>query len=265
MYCDGQMPFYQVESTSTDSYRMSLIDLGTQGNRTELGGGGEAAFKVVKSGAQWTASPEDVSFTASSAVNAATFQPGVSPGGLMAIFGTGLARVSGKTQVDVAGQPAVVIAASPFQINVQVPPQTAAGAQPVTVRSPYGSLQQAVDVRKVAPGIFILSGRQGAVVNQDGSINSSFNPLPRGQVLVIYCTGLGAVAKQGAYQVAQSPVAVALQGKDLQTAYAGLTPGFVGLYQVNVAVPADLPPGLDVPLFLRQESAQSNSVDVSLW
>jgi uncharacterized protein (TIGR03437 family) len=264
LYCDGQAQFYQVDSTSKDPYRLTLTDLSAGGGRVDLSAGGDAAFKVVKSGSQWIASPADVNFSAASIVNAATFQSGLAPGGLAAIFGTGLARAGSPGQVLVSGVPAAVTASSPFQLNIQIPAQTAAGPQTITIRSPYGSSQQTVEIRKIAPGIFVLNGRQGAVVNPNGTINSSVAPLARGQVMVIYCTGLGAVVKQGAYQVAAAPVLVSLQGRDLQPAYAGLTPGFIGLYQVNVMAPADLPPGLDVPMFLRQDASGSNSVDVSV-
>jgi uncharacterized protein (TIGR03437 family) len=50
----------------------------------------------------------------------------------------------------------------------------------------------------------------------------------------------------------------------MQPAYAGLAPGFIGLYQVNLAVPASAAPGTDLPLKLRQGQAESNPVPVSL-
>jgi uncharacterized protein (TIGR03437 family) len=55
-----------------------------------------------------------------------------------------------------------------------------------------------------------------------------------------------------------------LNGVDLKPAYAGLTPGFIGLYQVNVQVPVSTPPGLNLPLQLRQGTASGNLVSVAV-
>ena len=100
--------------------------------------------------------------------------------------------------------------------------------------------------------------------NQDGSLNGSSNPLPRGQVLVIYATGLGAVASQGQLSVATTAVTVMLNGQPLPTAFAGLAPGTTGEYQVNVTIPAGTPPGLAVPLALQQGGQLSNTVLVAV-
>ncbi len=264
LYCDGLQPLYQLDSTARDSYRLTLTDLGSPANRMELSGGGEAAFRVAKLGGAWQASAQEVGFSSASIVNAATFEPGVAPGGLMAIFGTGLARAGSTSKVTVAGKSATVVSAGPFQLNVQVPLDTPAGTQSVSLASPYGTLAQPVEVRSVAPAIFTIGADGGAVVNQDGLLNTTLNPLRRGQTMVVYCTGLGAVAAQGALQVVRTPVVAVLQGRELKPAFAGLTPQFVGLYQVNVPVPSDLPPGLGVALSLRQAEAESNTVLVSV-
>ncbi len=46
--------------------------------------------------------------------------------------------------------------------------------------------------------------------------------------------------------------------------FAGLAPGFVGLYQVNVEIPAGVEPGLEVPLVLFQNGVPSNTVTVAV-
>jgi len=47
-------------------------------------------------------------------------------------------------------------------------------------------------------------------------------------------------------------------------AYCGLTPGLVGLYQVNVTVPTGTPSGVAVPVFLQIGSVTSNSVAIAV-
>ena len=101
-------------------------------------------------------------------------------------------------------------------------------------------------------------------MNQDGQINAPFAPASRGQVIVVYGTGFGATRAQGQLQVASTPLTAALSGRSLTINYAGLTPGFVGLYQANLLIPNDLPPALDYQLVLRQASVDSNPVNVAV-
>jgi uncharacterized protein (TIGR03437 family) len=101
-------------------------------------------------------------------------------------------------------------------------------------------------------------------LNQDFSMNGPANPLPRGQVLVVYATGLGAVMKQGQLSATAAPVTAVVNGQELPAEFAGLAPGYVGLYQVNVRIPAATPPGLGVSLTLKEGGQMSNTVSVAL-
>src|SRR5262249_19818243 len=157
--------------------------------------------------------PQQAAFPTNGVVNAATFTSGIAPGGIVAIFGTGLAGAGGATTVDVDGATAQVLGAFPFQVNAVLPAGLTARTHTMRVRSPFGVAQQSVEVSEVAPAIFLVGTPSvGALVNQDGSLNGPSNPLPRGQVLIIYATGLGTV---------QQPVTVVLNGVELQPAYAG--------------------------------------------
>jgi uncharacterized protein (TIGR03437 family) len=53
-------------------------------------------------------------------------------------------------------------------------------------------------------------------------------------------------------------------GKPAVVHFAGLAPGFVGLYQVNVQIPDGLAPGPAVPLVLTQNGVASNRVTLAL-
>jgi uncharacterized protein (TIGR03437 family) len=46
--------------------------------------------------------------------------------------------------------------------------------------------------------------------------------------------------------------------------FSGLAPGFVGLYQVNVQVPAAAPSGAAVPVALTIAGVQSNTVTIAI-
>ncbi len=91
------------------------------------------------------------------------------------------------------------------------------------------------------------SGRgQGTVLNEDFSVNGPDNPAARGNVVQIFCHGLGPVtnpvpagdaAPPSPLSQTVNPVSVAIGGLDAQVPFAGLAPGFSGLYQVNARVP----------------------------
>ena len=46
--------------------------------------------------------------------------------------------------------------------------------------------------------------------------------------------------------------------------FRGLAPGFVGLYQVNVEIPAGVTPDPEVPLILLQSGVPSNTVTIAV-
>ncbi len=263
-YCDGVQSLYQLNLTAADNYQGSVTDLGVPTSRTDLNGSKAGAFRIARPGTQWEPSPLEASFRTESVVSAASFTTDIAPGGLVSIFGIGLARDGGKTTVTVSGVDAPVLIATPFQVNAQIPLDLPPGSHTLQLRSPFGVGESQISVLENAPAVFRLDARQGAIVNQDGRINSSSTPGRRGQAIVIYCTGLGSVTASGSLNVTVRPVTVTLNGTALNPFFAGLTPNFIGLYQVNVMLPVSMPPGLDLPLSLRQGGAVSLPVDVSV-
>ena len=87
-------------------------------------------------------------------------------------------------------------------------------------------------------------------------------------MLVIYCAGLGPVAPavKSGYPApssilsrAKAPVAVTIGGQPAQVQFAGLAPGFAGLYQVNAVVPGGVTPGSQVPVVVSVAGASSST------
>jgi uncharacterized protein (TIGR03437 family) len=103
-----------------------------------------------------------------------------------------------------------------------------------------------------APGIFLNSMFQAAVLNADGTLNSPSNPARQGTVITFFGTGGGVTNPPGvtggfwpSSPLAQLtlPVSVLINGVDAYVIYAGSAPGMVsGIFQINVRVPSPLPP-----------------------
>jgi uncharacterized protein (TIGR03437 family) len=164
----------------------------------------------------------------------------------------------------VDGQPARVLAATPFQVNFEIPPEIAPGSRAVSIHSPYGSNEKVVEIKLVSPAIFALAGNRGAVLNQDGRVNGPETPARRGEVIVVYCTGLGGTRPEGGLSVTSLPVAATVGDRAVEALFAGAAPGLAGVYQANLRLPQDLPPGLTLELRLGVGGARSEPVLIAV-
>jgi uncharacterized protein (TIGR03437 family) len=183
----------------------------------------------------------------------------LAPGALAAVYGTGLATSTvsaaslplpttlGGAVVNIGGIAAPITYASPTQINIQIPFQVPTGSSTVNVSvngTPAGSTF--VSVNAIAPGLFLLQQGAAAVVNQNGSVNSQSQPAAAGSIVAAYLTGLGPVNPSVATGAAApaSPLSLVsatatanIGNVSAPVQFAGLAPGFAGLYQVNIQVP----------------------------
>jgi uncharacterized protein (TIGR03437 family) len=262
---------YQLDVSAQAAYTGTFTVLASaNASATPLTGTAASSSLVVHSGSQWALAPMAVSIASNGVINAASFTAPIAPGGLISIFGTGFSPAGSTPVVQVNGETATVLAALPFQINAQIPADIAPGSATVSVNlgNRLGAVtpnaQQTVSVSPAAPAIFSIGANQAAITNQDNTLNTPSNPALRANVIVIYATGFGAVTPSGAVNIAQTPVTAVIGTTETPTAFAGLTPGFIGLYQANVVVPASLPPGLALPLNLKQSGAVSNTVSVAV-
>lgn len=149
------------------------------------------------------------------AVSAAHFQSGapVSPGGLVTLFGEGLAEneaqateapwpfsLAGRELVVNDDLKAALLYIGPRQVNFQMPSAAPTGLGRVALRSAEtGELIAGapVSVAAAAPALFTagMNGQGAALaLNQDGSRNSTASPAEKGSVIVLYGTGQGPVS-----------------------------------------------------------------------
>lgn len=159
--------------------------------------------------------------------------------------------------VTIGGIPAPLIVAdgASGQINLQVPFELQGASQADIMVNNNGSFSvpATVMLASASPAIFTLSQNgtgPGAILHSDYSVVSSSSPAHGGEVLLIYATGLGAVQNSVADGAAASgpdsvtnAVTVQIGGQVAAVQYAGLAPGFAGLYQINVTVPQGVASG----------------------
>lgn len=226
--------------------------------------------------------------TSAGVQNAATFAPPAAPGMLATIWGqrlaAGAAAASTKplptsllnTSVMVDGTAIPLLYVSAGQINAQLPGNLSLSTHALKVVAVgVESSPMEFEVAAASPGIYQGYGTtQGAVLNQDFSVNSAANPADRGSWIMIYANGQGAVNPAVADGVAApgdplswTPAmpAVYIGGKQASDLYfSGLAPSFVGLWQINVKVPADAPTGGAVDLQISLGGAASNTVSIGI-
>lgn len=190
-------------------------------------------------------------------VNAADQTAPVAPGGLISVLGQDLSPINiatreiplptalGESCLTVNGAILPLVFVSANQINAQLPFHVDGKAQ-LVLRTPAGvSNNLNFTIQPTAPSVFRSAGDGTPIVVRDGELVGEENPIRPGDHLVIYATGLGLTspAVEAGLPGPDGPLAetvvapeVDLAGDPLEVAYAGLAPGQVGVYQLNVKV-----------------------------
>lgn len=203
----------------------------------------------------------------SAVVNSASNLSGaIAPGELITILGANLGPPSESsgivdgafltstvddTEVMIGGVPAPLLYVSSNQINAIVPFGIAGLTEDVQVLyQGQVTATTTVPVQTDSPAIFSMNssgGGQGAILNQDGSVNSASNPAAPGSVVVLFANGAGQTTPSSEdglvstppYAIPNLPVTVTIDGQPAQVIYAGYAFGLVaGVLQINVVVPS---------------------------
>jgi len=228
----------------------------------------DANSQFVRDGSAETAATNPTQSIANVASNVVNYTPA---GSVFELYGVGLA--TGETQASTVplqttlrtttvtvyssaapnGELAPLYYVDTGQIDAQMPWDVPAGtvATVIVKNGTATSNAAAVYVPAAGPGISVYSNNRAVVVNKDGSVNSATDAAAVGDEVVAYFTGGGAVNASGTLTTGHaspsglSPIteypsgsySVTVGGQTAQVAYIGLTPGSVGLYQVNFFVP----------------------------
>jgi adhesin/invasin len=220
-------------------------------------------------------------------VSAAGFSPAPAPvaaGSILSLFGLNLATETANAaqlplprelsglKVLVAGVEAPLIALFPGeefdQLNFQLPAEAGAlsAADVVIERGGFYSGPRTLSIAPAVPAIFTLTqdgAGPAAALDARFSLITTDNPASPGEIVHIFATGLGQTTP--ALQSGQAPVslsrtvlplAATIGGRTAEVAFAGLAPGFAGLYQINLVVPPGLGTG-DQPVVLKMDGISS--------
>jgi uncharacterized protein (TIGR03437 family) len=227
---------------------------------------GDGLIDILATGASQTTAYINTSLRVSSVENAATLAAGpVAPGSLVAIMGAGIGPATGVStsaipwpdslagvSVTFNGISAPLSFVSSQQINAQVPWETSGNANVVVTVNGQSTPALQVTTAAIAPGIFATQSGQALAFNSDGTIAGAAgtisginsHPAVAGDTLTFYVNGLGPVTPaitDGAASSDQlrnagvTPVFIDSVGCMVQ--FAGLSPTFVGVDQVNIVVP----------------------------
>lgn len=236
------------------------------------------------------------SFSSTSIVSSASDDPAsLTPNGLTTIYGTSLSYSTtavsleklsvgslpttlGGVRVVVGGLFAGLLYVSPTQINFLMPSILRPGSTMVSVaREGTYSQQTPIQLLGVAPAVFVVNSIIAAE-HADGSVVTADTPAHPGEVVVVYCTGLGdtnprqidgAIPAQAARILMMAQLQVLLDSQPVPAQnilYAGITPGYPGLYQINVTLPGDLAQSPELRVAIQDQVSQSSlQLPLALW
>lgn len=218
-------------------------------------------------------------YTLDAVVNSATNKAGpIAPNTLVTVYGTNLCMaeraVSGEDlrggllptvlpgtgcRVTVGDIPASIYYASPKQINFLIPSDLLAATHnfAVVMNGLYGPTLK-ITLSDIAPALFQFDAEYVVGTKVDGSGVTPTSPALPGETIVLYATGLGRtspaaissrIATTASRITRSADFRMILQGAEVEKErifYVGLTPGFAGLYQINIKLPEVLSRNPDI-------------------
>jgi uncharacterized protein (TIGR03437 family) len=201
-------------------------------------------------------------------VNAADFsQRPAAPGSLLSVLG---GRVRGARAGDLNFP---VLAANDSETQIQVPFGAPGGSLSVALDTGQGSLRLALPVEDASPAVFVDRDGTPLVLNANsGVLLDAMNPARSNGRIQILATGLGRVRPDWPSGMAApvddppqvvAPVRAYLDRVPVEVTRATLAPGYIGLYVIEVQLPAIVNAG-PAELYLGAGNHESNRVRIWL-
>ncbi len=210
----------------------------------------------------------------------------VAPGAVVQMYGSALApgtaygtvtngflsTVVGGVSVTVGGLAAPIAYTNPGQINLQIPSELQVNRQYQVIVNNNGVYSRPEPLSTAPAQPVLAAFADQTIIAQDLNyqlINAQ-NPAHAGDIITLYLTGMGATtpAVPTGMLAPSSPLAVTsiqpqvtIDGATASVLFSGLTPGGVGLYQINVRIPTAAR-AADLPLVVSQNGVASNTASV---
>ena len=225
-------------------------------------------------------------------VSAAGASSAIARGSIASIYGNSLAdgpavagaiplpRTLGNVQVSVNGINAPLFYTNSKQINFQVPFEAPLQGQAsiVVTRDGVASLPTKVALAPYVPAVFTYERVAGVfdpiiVHAANNQLVTPASPAVPGEYVIVYGTGIGDLTilpTTGGPSPGNPPAKAKINptatigNVNAPVTFAGLTPGAVGLVQVNVTVPQNLPSGSTVPLIIDFNGSSSEPVNLAV-
>jgi uncharacterized protein (TIGR03437 family) len=222
--------------------------------------------------------PPDPAVVISGVSNAASGQQAFAPGMLISIYGSGLGaavQTAGTIPLPqilqgfsgaVGNFPVPLSYVSPDQVNLQIPYETPLGSTTLSVGNPYVNANYTLNIVAAAPGIF----------QSNGFVFPPYNTAAQGAETALFITGAGAVSPavndgdtpSSSTALANLPkptqnVTVMVANQTAVINFMGITPGLVGVVQINYTVPTGVPTGVQ-PVVVTVGTAASPPANLTV-
>lgn len=262
--------YEELPANSKINFQITPATSGTMQSATETLPATTAVAAVVKPGP--LIGPKGVI----PAAGPAPFPYDVAPGAYVSIYGTNLSSTMtgaappyplqlADVQVLVNGTPQQLVYISSGQINFVYPGSVNPGLTQLTVKNSNGQNTVNVRVAPAVPSIFLRDTDSTAAAENalTGVVVTPNSPLHAGDFLELFLTGLGTTTLQGGLNYAQLQPTVTVGGQNCAVSYAGLTPGFAGLNQINCTVPAGVT-GAALPVIVNSGGRLSSTAFIAV-
>lgn len=175
----------------------------------------------------------------------------------------------------IGGVPCSLYYVSPTQVNFLVPSNLRPGQHEFYLARD-GILGPVLSVKldPASPALFQVNGPYAVALRPDGTVVTPQDRAKPGDTLVLYATGLGTTSPEArpgqlstiAARLADATFRVFLNGEAASASavqYAGLAPGFGGLYQINLRLPESTPEDAEIRLGFGDQPASLAGVKLA--